>query len=233
MKRFLFSAFLTFACLLLLLGLIDSVALSAINANEMTALFQTHARLPESAGVTDYASLAQQLVKYLKTGDDRLLPQKAGASLFSEKENAHLKDCSELIRGLMAFRTGFLCLLGLMTAGAAAARFRGAARETLSAVFLAAFSRASAVLVLFSAVLLVWGFADFNSLFLSFHHVFFSNQLWLLDPGRDLLIQLMPESFFRAYAGRIAVRLAPVLLMMAALPFLQRAAAKEKRIGAQ
>ncbi|MBQ8136307.1 MAG: DUF1461 domain-containing protein, partial [Clostridia bacterium] len=51
-------------------------------------------------------------------------------------------------------------------------------------------------------------------------HVFFTNNLWLLDPSKDLLIQLMPETFFRAYAGRILLSAAPLILLMAMVPLL-------------
>jgi integral membrane protein (TIGR01906 family) len=39
--------------------------------------------------------------------------------------------------------------------------------------------------------------ADFNALFLQFHLVSFTNDLWQLDPARDRLIQMYPAQFFR------------------------------------
>jgi integral membrane protein (TIGR01906 family) len=46
---------------------------------------------------------------------------------------------------------------------------------------------------------------DFNGLFLRFHLVSFTNDLWLLDPRRDRLIQLFPIGFFFDSAMRIAL----------------------------
>ena len=37
---------------------------------------------------------------------------------------------------------------------------------------------------------------NFNKYFIIFHELFFNNELWLLDPNTDLLIQIMPEAFF-------------------------------------
>ncbi len=37
---------------------------------------------------------------------------------------------------------------------------------------------------------------DFNRWFILFHKLFFSNDLWLLDPRTDLLINLVPEIYF-------------------------------------
>ncbi len=55
---------------------------------------------------------------------------------------------------------------------------------------------AAALLALIAAI-------DFNSLFILFHRIAFTNDLWLLDPRTDLLIRLMPTEFFVAYAAII------------------------------
>ena len=46
---------------------------------------------------------------------------------------------------------------------------------------------------------------DFDSLFVLFHKLAFTNDLWLLDPRTDLLIRLMPIEFFVSYAAIIGV----------------------------
>jgi len=43
------------------------------------------------------------------------------------------------------------------------------------------------------ALLLV---SDFNRYFTLFHEIFFNNDLWLLNPATDLMINLVPEQFF-------------------------------------
>ena len=58
-------------------------------------------------------------------------------------------------------------------------------------------------LLLVLAALLVWGMVDFDSLFILFHHLAFTNDLWLLNPATDLLIRLMPVAFFVHYAALI------------------------------
>ena len=39
---------------------------------------------------------------------------------------------------------------------------------------------------------------DFNWFWTQFHHVFFTNDLWLLNPATSVLIQMVPEAFFSA-----------------------------------
>ena len=51
--------------------------------------------------------------------------------------------------------------------------------------------------------LIVIACIDFNSLFILFHQVAFTNDLWLLNPQTDLLIRLMPLEFFISYAAII------------------------------
>ena len=47
-----------------------------------------------------------------------------------------------------------------------------------------------------AAVLGIWAAVDFDGLFVTFHRVAFPQGGWLLDPRTDLLIRLMPVSFF-------------------------------------
>ena len=37
---------------------------------------------------------------------------------------------------------------------------------------------------------------DFNKYFTHFHEIFFNNDLWLLNPETDVLIQMLPLEFF-------------------------------------
>ena len=38
--------------------------------------------------------------------------------------------------------------------------------------------------------------SDFNRYFVIFHHIFFNNDLWILNPATDMLINIVPEPFF-------------------------------------
>lgn len=41
---------------------------------------------------------------------------------------------------------------------------------------------------------------DFHRVFTLFHELFFTNDLWLLDPRTDILIQMLPQPFFESTA---------------------------------
>lgn len=46
---------------------------------------------------------------------------------------------------------------------------------------------------------------DFDKYFTYFHEIFFTNDLWLLDPTKDRLIQMLPLDFFSDAALRIGI----------------------------
>lgn len=46
---------------------------------------------------------------------------------------------------------------------------------------------------------------DFSSAFIKFHKLFFTNDLWLLDPATDRMIVLLEETFFADIAAHIVL----------------------------
>ena len=57
-----------------------------------------------------------------------------------------------------------------------------------------------------AAFLAAWAVIDFDGLFVTFHRVAFPQGGWILDPRTDLLIRLMPVSFFIRLGIRGLVR---------------------------
>lgn len=63
-------------------------------------------------------------------------------------------------------------------------------------MFLNALKIAVKTAIIGLASLSLLGLIDFDWAFVKFHEIFFNNDLWLLDPRTDRLIQLMPIQFF-------------------------------------
>ena len=55
---------------------------------------------------------------------------------------------------------------------------------------------------------------DFTKYFVMFHHIFFSNDLWILDPTTDMLINIVPEGFFMDTAARIGLLFGSLSLIL-------------------
>lgn len=109
--------------------------------------------------------------------------------VFQAHEAAHMADC----RGLIAL-DGWVCAgsLAVCAACCAAGVFCGRARR----LFLQGAGRGLAGFFGIAVVLGIWAAVDFDGLFVTFHRVAFPQGGWLLDPRTDLLIRLMPVSFF-------------------------------------
>lgn len=70
---------------------------------------------------------------------------------------------------------------------------------------------------------------DFTKYFILFHRIFFTNDLWILDPSTDLLINIVPEPFFVDTAARIGVTFAAatILLFAICIFFIRRTPEKQ------
>lgn len=72
--------------------------------------------------------------------------------------------------------------------------------------------------------------SDFTQYFTYFHEIFFSNDLWLLDPETEVLIQMMPEIFFIKAAIGIGLYYGAALLLMMIIGFLLYKRKRERYI---
>ena len=135
---------------------------------------------------------AQVLINYFNSGEDvqvRVTLAGEERDLFNEREVAHLRDVKELLQ--LCYRVqelalgGVIISVGLALAGGAF--WRNLVRGVLGA---------AAVILATVAILGIGVALDFPRLFLQFHLVSFSNELWMLDPAHDYLIRMFPEGFF-------------------------------------
>lgn len=66
-----------------------------------------------------------------------------------------------------------------------------------------AFLKMAVLFLLFVSFLGIWAYVDFDAFWTQFHKVFFTNDLWLLNPATDLMINLFPSPVFSALVFRI------------------------------
>ena len=121
----------------------------------------------------------QELLDYLRGENDIL-----DTTFFNLKEQEHLRDVKHLFGSLsLLFYASFFLFLSL---------FFIYGEKTLGKLFITTGLTAVGITLLF---FLTFKFA-FDSLFLWFHNIAFTNTLWLLTPGVDNLIAFFPEVFF-------------------------------------
>ncbi|MDD5177839.1 MAG: TIGR01906 family membrane protein [Candidatus Nanoarchaeia archaeon] len=121
----------------------------------------------------------QNIMDYLKGKADLT------TNFFNEKEKLHLKDVKTLIFvANILFYLSLVLMLGFLIYFIKTKNIK----EIKVSLSIACVS----VLV----ILLVLFLFDFSDLFLEFHKILFSNNLWLLNPLEDKLIIMFPEPFF-------------------------------------
>jgi len=171
--------------LIMLLGLLCACVLATgLNAPLMEEQFCRYGyaaqvekeRLPAIAGeVVDY-----------------LAGRRADLPTFQAHEQAHMVDVRNLFRLAMGVSAlGIPAMIALWLG-----RKKG---------FLGVYWKTAAGFLGVIALLVIWGAMDFGSLFVLFHRLAFTNNLWILNPATDLMIQLMPTAFFIDYAARIGL----------------------------
>ena len=154
--------------------------------------------IPDRTGIErpELISVGRQIRDYFNDGEEYLVVSAVRygvevPSLYNSREVLHMKDVKGLVRGvyraqevtgvyLLAFtavglwlgRRAFLPRLGLY----------GAAGGVLTIGLVALAGIASVV--------------GFGYVFLLFHQISFTNDLWVLDPRTDVLLMMFPQGFF-------------------------------------
>jgi len=112
-------------------------------------------------------------------------------NLFNEKEILHMYDVKQLVKMVYLVQLYSAILLSM---GCVFILFNPSTNRGI--LTLKYFSRGGMFtfsLVIAVSVLAIIGF---DRLFLFFHLVSFSNELWILDPRHDYLIAMFPQGFF-------------------------------------
>lgn len=183
--------------------------------SESTGLPQEH--YPAMVNmITGYLSGSVEEFQYAFTNGDGV-----EVDCFHDYEQKHMADCRALF---VLDRT--VLLVSLMTLAASAGGVYLLRREGRYA--LGGFLWGTGIVILTVLVLIVWGLADFDGLFVLFHRLSFDNSLWLLDPRTDLLIRLMPTAFFTHYAVLLGGTWLGFLCLMAGAGLAVRRAGKRR-----
>lgn len=91
---------------------------------------------------------------------------------------------------------------GGTAAGQDSGKRRKGLREFWKALALG-FLLGTGLILLTSALFGAYIGTHFSTAFVTFHHIFFDNDLWILDPSVDMLVNIVPEGFFFDTAFRI------------------------------
>lgn len=191
MKKVLYVVLIISVSLSLLVTAIEN---SAYNKSYYLEQFEKNKTVEVTGkSMEELEPIGQALIDYLKArgGDELLTPH------FNEKEVLHMRDVQDLfnLARVLKYTTMAIAIVCLIIIG-----IKGDKKALGKVLFLGLF--ANHILVLFIGFLAA---SDFTKYWTIFHHIFFSNDLWLLDPKTDLMIQMLPEQFFSGMALNIVV----------------------------
>jgi len=164
--------------------------------------------------IADYAMCSQEtldyatdgLVEYIKGNREDLsmvgVINNIESYIFNEKEITHMVDVKNLFnvgKFILVSLGIFIVILFVIELIINREAFNYKFFKSVSVTLMA-------ILVVF-LLIAAYALFDFHSFWISFHKIFFTNDLYLLNPETDFLIRMMPLQFFIAIMLKIGIRL--------------------------
>lgn len=132
------------------------------------------------------------ILRYLADKDKEMISDNLSA-----QDKAHLADVKEIMDDVKDYS---FVVVGIIFALFMYMHFRKRAR--IDAIFSASLM-ATGMLGLILLVAL-WALShNFEWAFIKFHEMLFNNSLWMMDPAKDLLVNIYPEQFWIDAFGKI------------------------------
>ena len=151
----------------------------------------------------DLLYVTDEMMAYLRGSRDDLnidtVVDGTPREFFNAREKAHMADVRNLFLGGLALRR--LCLFLAAASVALLALLKAPLKHLLPRMLCAGTVLFLGVTALLAGIIST----DFTKYFIIFHKIFFTNDLWQLDPRTDLLINIVPEPFFMDTAARIGI----------------------------
>ena len=151
----------------------------------------------------DLLEVTDEMMDYLKgeREDLHVVTTMGGVEreFFNEREIAHMEDVQVLFLKAMSLRRA-CALLCILCVG-----FLFLSKAPVRRVLPPSICVGTGLFFGITAILALIISSNFTKYFVIFHHIFFDNDLWILDPSTDMLINIVPEGFFMDTAARIAL----------------------------
>ncbi len=207
---------LLFGFCVIVVSLVASVKGWALNPNFYYNIYEkTDLASQLDVSSEDLNQSITVLLDYLEDERSSISFQIDGEDMFNQRETLHMIDVKALYQNTM--HVAYVCL-GLMFV--IIVYFYIKNKEFMIAYLTRGILRAGLCFAFFMTLLGIWMATDFNDFWVWFHHVFFpQNDYWLLTPGRDFMIDMLPETVFSALVLRIVLTCIVILLVIYGFSF--------------
>ena len=142
-----------------------------------------------SLSISELTDINNNIRDYFFNEDELL-----NVDIYSDKEIAHMKDVKNLIRLVLTlgkYSAVIFLIFSFLLNNYFAVSITSLLKNSLF------------IFISFSVILAIAFGLFFNQVFLLFHELSFSNDLWILNPNSDYLLMMFPEVFFRDVAVMI------------------------------
>ena len=170
-----------------------------------------------------------RLVDYMEGRVDsiQLSVTEAGrvVEMYNRQEIDHMVDVKNLYQSFRKSQLAAIAAFVMVLLLSLSDRKKGRSSITLR-------SLAVAVIIFFIILgaLGIWAYTDFTAFWTAFHHLFFTNDLWLMDPAVCRMIRICPESLFAGMALSMAAWSAGLILAASLLlAAIEKALAKKHK----
>ena len=148
----------------------------------------------------DLGKVTNYLMEYLKNNrEDLSIDIEINAKnqeVFGKRERKHLVDVKNLFKkGYIIKKTSFIgCIFAIMVLVKKSKKnfYKGLLHGSIVGI--------GSIVLIFICIQY-----DFYRYFTYFHKLLFTNDLWMLDPNKDVLIQMFPLEFFEEIATKIII----------------------------
>lgn len=212
--RFILGIILSFS--LMFIALITSIEIAAYSDFSFYEKEYKKYEVTEFVGISmnDLMNVTVDMMHYLNgnksslTDIDATIKDVPNTPFFNEREVAHMKDVRGLFVGAVRLRTILIVISILCVISAKLCK--GSIPGFISNVLV--YGTLISLAVAGVLVFIISG--DFEKYFILFHRIAFTNDLWVLDPATDNLINIVPEGFFIDMTGRILIIFSSAIIFM-------------------
>lgn len=196
------AAYAVAVCAILIV-LITSIDMNCFDkgfyANEYSKL-----NTAQSLGMTDkdLNASTNALLDYLKDDRDDIKVEiqikGTKTEAFNDKEASHMVDVKHLYQFALSLR--WICIgVLIISLIYLIIQYRSGIYTHISIAYM----KTAILFAVFFIMLGIWAYADFDAFWTAFHRLAFRNDLWLLNPETDLMINLFPSEFFSTLVFKI------------------------------
>lgn len=212
MKKKINEGLTTFAIVCFIFGLLVTMFNLAVFNERFFETQYKALNTAESMNMSDEDLMlaTHTLLDYLQNKRDdinvEVVVEGKNVPMFNQKEIDHMVDVKDLFSGLnslqMAAYVIFIILIVALT-------IKNRMSSLTNSIY-----RALGVYLFIIGGIALYAFIDFSGFWVIFHKVLFSNDLWLLNPNTDRMINMFPEVFFNRLVIRVMIHFVIVFVAM-------------------